>query len=65
MQKLNAPQETARVETGKPLFFYLLMLFLTLGVSYIGWNFGGVTGAVIAFLFTCLVNGYAIQIKND
>ena len=53
------------IEEGKPLGFYFLMIFLAGGVSFIGFNFGGILGAVIGFLLTCVVNFYAIGIKND
>ena len=49
----------------RPLGFYFLMVFLAVGVTFIGWNFGGVLGACIGFFFTCVVNGYALRIKND
>lgn len=53
------------IDPSKPLGFYFLMLFLAGGVTFIGYNFGGVLGAVIGFFFTCIVNGYALRIKND
>ena len=49
----------------KPALFYFLMLFLAGGVSFIGYKFGGITGACIGFFFTCVINGYALRIKLD
>jgi hypothetical protein len=53
------------VEEGRPFGFYFLMVFLMCGTTFIGWNFGGVVGAVIGFLFSVMVNGYALRIKLD
>ncbi len=50
---------------GRPLGFYFLMIFLAFGTTFIGYNFGSVVGAVIGFLFSCLVNVYALRIKLD
>jgi hypothetical protein len=58
-------KENEPVETSRPLGFYFLMCFLFFGTSFIGFNFGKVPGAVIGFLFACLVNGYALRIKLD
>lgn len=55
--------ENQKIE--RPLGFYFLMAFLVFLTTFIGWNFGGVVGAVIGFLFSCVVNGYALRIKND
>lgn len=49
----------------KPLGFYFLMVLLAGGTTFIGWNFGGVIGAVLGFFFSCVVNIYALRIKND
>ncbi len=49
----------------KPVVFYLLMGFLAILVSFIGYNFGGVLGACIGFFFSSVVNIYALQIKLD
>lgn len=51
--------------SSKPAGFYFLMVFLAVGVSFIGWNFGGTKGALIGFFFTCVINIYALSIKND
>lgn len=56
----NEPAETSR--TGG---FYFLMIFMFLLTTFIGWNFAGVVGAIIGFLFALLVNGYALKIKFD
>ncbi len=58
-------QQKEPVETGRPFGFYFLMGFLMFGTTFIGYNFGHVTGAVIGLLFALLVNGYALQIKLD
>jgi hypothetical protein len=47
------------------LGFYFLVAFLFFLTTFIGWNFGGVPGGVVGFLFACLVNGYALRIKFD
>lgn len=52
-------------QDGRPLGFYFLMAFLFFLTTFIGWNFGGVPGGVVGFLFACLVNGYALRIKFD
>ena len=52
-------------EESKPALFYFLMLFLACGVSFIGYKFGGITGACIGFFFSSAVNVYALQIKHD
>lgn len=52
-------------QESKPVIFYFLMAFLTVGVTYIGYKFGGLLGGTIAFLFTAVVNGYAVTIKHD
>jgi hypothetical protein len=49
----------------RPFAFYFLMVFLAGGCTFIGYNFGGVIGAVIGFAFSSLINGYAITIKED
>lgn len=49
----------------RPLGFYFLMAFLAFGVSFIGWNFGALKGALVGFFFSSVVNIYALQIKND
>lgn len=49
----------------RPFAFYFLMAFLAFLTTFIGWNFGKVPGALIGFLFSCLVNGYALRIKHD
>lgn len=49
----------------RPAAFYFLMAFLTFGTTFIGYNFGGAIGAVLGFLFSVMVNGYAIQVKPD
>jgi len=49
----------------RPAAFYFLMAFLTFGTTFIGYNFGGAIGAVLGFLFSVMVNVYAIQIKAD
>ena len=58
-------QNNQPVDNSKPLGFYFLMIFLAAGVSFIGWNFGGIIGALIGFFFTCVINFYALRIKND
>ncbi len=58
-------KEVEPVETGRSGGFYFLMIFLFTLTTFIGWNFGGVPGAVIGFLFALLVNGYALKIKLD
>lgn len=50
---------------GRPFAFYFLMVFLAFGTTFIGWNFGHVIGAIIGFLFSLLVNVYALKIKFD
>lgn len=52
-------------DEARPFGFYFLMVFLMCGTTFIGWNFGAYIGAFIGFLFSCLVNGYALRIKND
>jgi len=49
----------------KPAIFYFLMLLLAVGVSFIGYKFGGLLGAAIGFFFSSVVNIYALQIKHD
>lgn len=49
----------------RPFAFYFLMVFLVVGVSFIGFNFGGIPGALIGFFFSSVVNYYALQIKLD
>ncbi|MGZ3655711.1 MAG: hypothetical protein ACXVB9_21125 [Bdellovibrionota bacterium] len=58
-------QQNEPVETERPLGFYVLALFMFFLASFIGFNFGKVPGAVVGFLFACLVNGYAFTIKFD
>ena len=58
-------QEHDPVDASRPFGFYFLMLFLAAGTTFIGWNFGEVIGAVIGFLFSLLVNVYAMTIKFD
>lgn len=53
------------MENSRPLGFYFLMVFLAFGTTFIGYNFGNLVGAVLGFLFSVLINVYAIQIKND
>ncbi|RZA06993.1 MAG: hypothetical protein EOP11_08910 [Proteobacteria bacterium] len=57
------PEQSTSIH--RPLGFYFLMIFLAFGVSFIGWNFGGVKGALIGFFLSSVVNIYALQIKND
>lgn len=52
-------------ETSRTGGFYFLMIFLFVLTTFIGWNFAGVIGAVIGFLFALLVNSYALKIKFD
>ena len=49
----------------RPFVFYFLMVFLTCGTSFIGYNFGHIIGALIGFTFAVVVNVYALQIKHD
>lgn len=63
MQHSNNNQPTE--ETGRPLGFYFLMVFLAFGTTFIGYNFGAVVGAVVGFLFSCIINIYALRIKLD
>jgi hypothetical protein len=49
----------------RPFAFYFLMVFLAFGTTFIGWNFGEIPGAIVGFLFSALVNGYALLIKHD
>ncbi|MCO5144492.1 MAG: hypothetical protein M9962_15545 [Oligoflexia bacterium] len=58
-------QDHEKIDHNKPLGFYFLMVLLACGTTFIGYNFGGIIGAIIGFAFSVLVNGYAIQIKND
>ncbi len=60
MKEKDPPAETSR--TGG---FYFLMVFLFFGTTFIGWNFAGIIGGVIGFLFALLVNVYALKIKLD
>lgn len=53
------------METQRPLGFYFLMIFLACGVTFIGFNFGGLLGAIIGFILSSIVNYYALQIKLD
>lgn len=52
-------------DESRPLGFYFLMVFLAFGTTFIGYNFGGLIGAVIGFAFSCMVNIYALKIKLD
>ena len=58
-------QKNNEHEMGRPLGFYFLMVFLAFGTTFIGFNFGGIIGAVIGFVFSCIVNIYALRIKFD
>ncbi len=49
----------------RPAIFYFLMAFLCVLVTFIGFNFGGVLGAVIGLALSLVANIYALQIKND
>lgn len=62
---MQSKHDEANTSTERPLGFYFLMAFLAVGVSFIGWNFGGLKGALIGFFFSSVVNIYALQIKND
>lgn len=50
---------------GRPIAFYFLMGFLAFLTTFIGYNFGHIIGGVIGFLFSVLVNVYALKIKFD
>lgn len=52
-------------ETSRTGGFYFLMIFMFCLTTFIGWNFGGVPGAVLGFIFALVVNVYALKIKLD
>lgn len=58
-------QNQTHETNSRPLAFYFLMGFLCFLTTFIGWNFGHVPGAIVGFLFSALVNGYALKIKFD
>lgn len=58
-------QSEPAAETERPLGFYFLMAFLFFGTTFIGYNFAGLIGGVIGFLFALMVNVYAMKIKLD
>jgi|GEM_PF-5391040 len=62
-QQMKVPEPAA--ETSRTGGFYFLMIFLFCLTTFIGWNFGGVIGAVLGFVFATVVNVYALQIKLD
>ena len=62
---MHMKEKDPPAETGRSGGFYFLMFFLFFGTTFIGWNFAGVVGGVIGFLFAALVNGYALKIKFD
>ena len=62
-QHMKTPEPAP--ETSRTGGFYFLMIFLFMLTTFIGWNFGGVPGAVIGFIFATVVNVYALQIKLD
>lgn len=49
----------------RPFVFYILMLLLCALVTFLGFQFGRIPGAIVGFFFTCVVNFYALQIKFD
>jgi hypothetical protein len=51
--------------TSRPLAFFFLMAFLAFLTSFIGWNFYRTTGLIVGFIFSCVVNIYALRIKLD
>jgi 4-hydroxybenzoate polyprenyltransferase len=52
-------------QQSRPVAFYFLMAFLAFLTSFIGYNFGHIPGALIGFLFSLIVNIYALKIKFD
>lgn len=55
----------AKVDSGRPFIFYFLMIFLTAGWGFIGWNFGKVTGLAICVFIALIVNFYAMGIQEE
>jgi uncharacterized membrane protein YgaE (UPF0421/DUF939 family) len=50
---------------GRSIFFYLLMAHLIFLVTFLGYKFGDVFGAIVGLISACIVNGYALKIKFD
>lgn len=55
----------AKANTSRPFIFYFLMLFLTLGWSFIGFNFAGAKGAAVCLFIALVVNYYAMGIQEE
>ncbi len=49
----------------RSIVFYILMAHLIFLVTFLGYNFGGLRGAIVGFVAACIVNGYALRIKLD
>lgn len=64
MQNRIHPKEIAD-DQSRPMGFFFLVVLLACLVTFLGFQFGGVKGAVVGFLLTCVVNYYALQIKLD
>lgn len=52
-------------DKSRPFIFYFLQVFLTVGWSFIGWNFAGVSGLAICLFVALVVNIYALTIPNE
>lgn len=55
----------AKANASRPFIFYFLMIFLTAGWGFIGYNFGQILGAAICVFLAVLVNGYALRIQEE
>ena len=49
----------------RPFILYFLMLFLSVGWSFIGFNFAGVIGGCICIFIALVVNFYALGIQEE
>ncbi len=58
-------QQNESIDNSRPMGMYVLMLFLFVFWSFLGWNFGKVSGAFVGFCLASLVNVYAMRIKFD
>ena len=49
----------------KSLVLYFLVAFLTVGWTFIGYNFAGKTGAAICLFFAVAASTYAFRIQEE
>jgi hypothetical protein len=54
-----------KTPASRPFILYFLMIFLTSGWAFIGFNFAGAAGAGVCLFIALVVNYYALGIKEE